>query len=159
MNRDFPLHWYNWFENLPSIDVAKIENIFHSKTTNRWFVSNFGWNCAPIKSWQVWFSHDSQVASEFHSLFAFWSMLDMQPLQWRHIRVHPYCRQRKKQCLILFSLCKICLEMPRKFLGLPIIDFVFCYAHFGQSLSWAVPKCVWASLISFESKMDWAKGR
>ncbi len=104
MNRDFPLHWYNWFENLPLIDVAKIENIFHSKTTNRWFVSNFGWNCAPIKSWQVCFSHDSQVASEFHSLFAFWSMLDMQPLQWRHIRVHPYCRQRKKQCLILFSL-------------------------------------------------------
>jgi hypothetical protein len=35
MNRDFPLHWYNWFENLPLIDVANIENIFHAKTTKR----------------------------------------------------------------------------------------------------------------------------
>jgi hypothetical protein len=35
MNRDFPLHWYNWFENLPLIDVANIESIFHAKTTNR----------------------------------------------------------------------------------------------------------------------------
>jgi len=42
MNRDFPLLWYNWFENQPIIDVANIENIFHAKPTNRLFVSNFG---------------------------------------------------------------------------------------------------------------------
>ncbi len=48
-----------------------------------------------------WFTSCLRVSQPFCILINAWHA---ERLQWRHIRFCPYCRQCKKQCLILFSL-------------------------------------------------------